>query len=113
VGLDDGSVLLAEAVTETEPRRIVLSTSPVVAIDFHPSGFFLASAHADKRLLIHKLPTAELIYAFEPPLPPIPFFTRVFERVAFDGNGARLAADYAEGEMRIWDTTALAKSLSK
>jgi WD40 repeat protein len=112
-GLDDGSVLLAEAGTESEPRRIVLSTSPVAALDFHPSGLFLASAHADKRVLIYKLPTAELIFTFEPPLPPIPFFPRVVERVAFDGTGSRLAADYAEGEMRIWDTTILEKSLAK
>src|SRR5256885_156868 len=43
--LDDGSVLLDELGTDREPRRIVLSTSRVTALDFHPSGKFLASAH--------------------------------------------------------------------
>jgi WD40 repeat protein len=112
-GLDDGSVLLAEAGADGEPRRITLSASPVVALDFHPSGLFLASAHADKRVLIYKLPTAELVFRFEPALPPIPSFPRVVELVAFDGTGGRLAADYSEGEMRIWDTSALSKSLAK
>ena len=112
-GLDDGSVLLAEAGADTEPQRIVLSASPVIALAFHPSGLFLASAHGDKRVLIYKLPAPELVFTFEPALPPIPFFPRVVERVAFDGTGGRLAADYAEGEMRIWDTSTLAKSLAK
>jgi WD40 repeat protein len=105
-GLDDGSVLLSEAGTDREPRRIVLSTSPVTALDFHPSGQFLASAHADKRVLLSKLPTGEQFFIFEPALPPNPLFPRVIERIAFDGNGARLAAD-AEGDFRIWDTSAL------
>jgi WD40 repeat protein len=108
-GLDDGSVLLSEAGGGGEPRRIVLSASPVTAIDIHPSGLFLASAHADKRVLLSKLPTGELVYVFEPPLPPNPLFPRVIERIAFDGNGARLAAAYAEGDFRIWDTSALAQ----
>jgi WD40 repeat protein len=112
-GLDDGSVLLAEAGADSEPRRITLSTSPVASLDFHPSGLFLASAHTDKRILVYKLPTAELIFTFEPSAPPNPSFPRVIERVAFDGTGGRLAADYAEGEMRIWDSSALAKSLAK
>jgi WD40 repeat protein len=106
-GLDDGSVLLSEAGTDREPRRIVLSTSPVTALDFHPSGQFLASAHADKRVLLSKLPTGEQFFIFEPALPPNPLFPRVIERIAFDGNGARLAAAYAEGDFRIWDTSAL------
>jgi hypothetical protein len=42
-------------------------------------------------------------------LPPNPLFPRVIERVAFDGNGARLAAAYAEGDFRIWDTSALSQ----
>jgi WD40 repeat protein len=112
-GLDDGSVLLAEAATEAEPQRIALSTSSVAALDFHPSGFFLASAHADKRILLIKLPSGENIFTFEPALAPIPFFSKVVEGMAFDGTGNRLAADYAEGEFRIGDTTALAKSLAK
>jgi WD40 repeat protein len=108
-GLDDGSVLLSEASGGSEPRRIVLSTSPVTAIDFHPSGQFLASAHADKRVLLSKLPTGEKFFTFEPALPPNPLFPRAIERVAFDGNGARLAAAYAEGDFRIWDTSTLAQ----
>jgi hypothetical protein len=112
-GVDDGSVLLAEPGGNSEPQRIALSTSPVAGLDFHPSGLFLASAHADKRIRLYKLPMAELIYTFEPALPPIPFFPKVIERVAFDASGNRLAADFAEGEMRIWDTSALATSLAK
>lgn len=108
-GLDDGSVLLAEAAGYSEPHRIALSSSPVVALAFHPSGQFLASAHSDKRILIHKLPAAELIFTFEPALPPNPLFPRGFEEVAFDGTGSHLAADYADGDMRIWDASALAK----
>ena len=107
-GLDDGSVLLSEA-GGSEPRRIVLSTSPVTSLDFHPSGQFLASAHADKRVLLSKLPTGEQLFTFEPALPPNSLFPRVIERVAFDGNGTRLAAAYAEGDFRIWDTSALAQ----
>jgi WD40 repeat protein len=106
-GLDDGSVLLSEVGADREPRRIVLSTSAVTALDFHPSGLFLASAHADKRVLLSKLPAGERLFTFEPALPPNPLFPRVVERVAFDGNGARLAAAYAEGDFRIWDTSAL------
>ena len=106
-GLDDGSVLLSEAGTDREPRRIVLSPSPVTALDIHPSGQFLASAHADKRVLLSKLPTGELLYTFEPSLPPNPLFPRVIERIAFGGNGVRLAVAYAEGDFRIWDTSAL------
>jgi WD40 repeat protein len=106
-GLDDGSVLLSEVSAGGEPRRIALATSPVTALDFHPSGQFLASAHADKRVLLSKLPTGEKVYTFEPALPPNPLFPRVIERVAFDGNGARLSAAYAEGDFKIWDTSAL------
>jgi WD40 repeat protein len=108
-GLDDGSVLLSDAGTGGEPQRIVLSTSPVTAIDIHPSGLFLASAHADKRVLLSKLPKGEQIYTFEPALPPNPLFPRVIERIAFDGSGARLSAAYAEGDFKIWDTSALTK----
>lgn len=106
-GLDDGSLLLSEAGTDHEARRIVVSTSPVTALDIHPSGLFLASAHADKRVLLSKLATGERVYTFEPALPPNPLFPRVIERVAFDRNGTRLAAAYAEGDFRIWDTSAL------
>jgi len=112
-GLDDGSVLLAEVTSDVAPQRIALSASPVAALDFHPSGLFLASAHADKRLLVCKLPAAELIYTFEPAVPASSSLPRGVERVAFDGTGSRFAADYAEGEMRIWDTSSLAKSLAK
>jgi len=112
-GFDDGSVLLAETGTHSEPQRIVLSTSPVAALAFHPSGLFLASAHLDKRVRLTKLPKGEPVFTFEPALPPIPFFPRVIERVAFDGTGGRLAVDYADGDIRIWDSSALAKSLTK
>jgi len=108
-GLDDGSVLVSEAGSNREPRRIRLSPSAVTALDFHPSGQFLASAHADKRVLLYKVPTAARVYAFEPALPPNPLFPRVIERVAFDGNGDRLAAAYAEGDFKIWDTSALSQ----
>ena len=112
-GFDDGSVLLAETGTHSEPQRIVLSTSPIAALAFHPSGLFLASAHLDKRVRLTKLPKGEPVFTFEPALPPIPFFPRVIERVAFDGTGGRLAVDYADGDIRIWDSSALAKSLTK
>jgi WD40 repeat protein len=108
-GLDDGSVLLSEANAGSEPRRIVVSTSPVTALDFHPSGQFLATAHADKRVLLSELTTGKRIFTFEPALPPNPLFPRVIERVAFDGTGARFSAAYAEGDFRIWDTSALAQ----
>ena len=106
-GLDDGSVLLSESGADREPQRIALSTSPVTALDFHPSGQFLVSAHADKRVLLSKLPTGERFFTFEPALPPNPLFPRVIERVAFDRNGVRMAAAYAEGDLRIWDSSAL------
>jgi len=112
-GLDDGSVLLVEAATYGEPQRMSPSTSPVAALAFHPSGLFLASAHADKRIILSKLPTGEKIFSFEPPLPPNPFFPRVVEGIAFDSSGSRFASDYAEGDVRIWDTSGLAKSLAK
>jgi WD40 repeat protein len=108
-GLDDGSVLLSEASAGSESKRIVLSTSPITALDIHPSGLFLASAHADKRVLLSKLPTGEQLFTFEPALPPNPLFPRVIERVAFDGNATHLAVAYAEGDFRIWDTSALGK----
>jgi len=107
-GLDDGSVLLSESGAEREPQRIALSTSPVTALAIHPTGLFLASAHADKRVLLSKLPTGEPVYIFEPALPPNPLFPRVIEHIAFDESGVRLAAAYAEGDFRIWDTSALA-----
>jgi len=106
-GFDDGSVLVSEAGTDHEPRRIRLSPSAVTALDLHPSGLFLATAHINKRVLLFKLATGERLYTFEPALPPNPQFPRVIERVAFDGKGVRLAAAYAEGEFRIWDTSAL------
>jgi len=106
-GLDDGSVLLSESGADREPQRIALSSSAVTALDFHPSGQFLVSAHADKRVLLSKLPTGERFFTFEPALPPNPLFPRVIERVAFDRNGVRLAAAYAEGDFRIWDSSAL------
>jgi WD40 repeat protein len=109
-GLDDGSVLLSEASTGSEPWRVVLSKSPVTALDFHPSGQFLASAHADKRVLLSELPTGKQVFTFEPALPPNPLFPRVIERIAFDGSGARLSAAYAEGDFKIWDTTALSQN---
>jgi WD40 repeat protein len=108
-GLDDGSVLLSENGSSAEPRRIALSKSPITALDFHPSGQFLVSGHADKRVLLSELATEKQVFAFEPALPPNPLFPRVIERVAFDGNGARLAAAYAEGDFRIWDTSTLAQ----
>ena len=106
-GLDDGSVLVSEAGSAREPQRIPLSPSAVTAIAFHPSGQFLASGHANKRVLIFKFPTGERLYTFEAAVPPNPRFPRVIERVAFDGKGTRLAAAYAEGEFSIWDTSAL------
>ena len=112
-GLDDGSMLFAEAAAYSEPQRITLSTSPIIGLAFHPSGLFLASAHADKRILLSKLPGGEKVFSFEPPLPPNPFFPRVIEGIAFDPSGSRLAADYAEGEIRIWDTSVLAKLSAK
>jgi len=107
-GLDDGSILVGEPDSSTEPRRLAVSTSPSVAISFHPSGLFLASGHADKRILISKVPTGEPVFAFEPPLPANPLFPRVIEQVAFDATGARMAVSYADGDMRIWDTSVLA-----
>ncbi|MGB4786493.1 MAG: hypothetical protein WAQ77_17400, partial [Candidatus Acidiferrum sp.] len=106
-GLDDGTVLVSEAGSDREPRRIRLSPSAITALDFHPSGQFMASAHANKRVLLFKLATGERLYTFQAALPPNPRFPRVIERVAFDGKGTRLAAAYAEGEFSIWDTTAL------
>jgi tricorn protease-like protein len=106
-GLDDGSVLVSEAGSDREPLRMRLSPSAVTAIAFHPSGQFLASGHANKRVLIFKFPTGERLYTFEAAVPPNPRFPRVIERVAFDGKGTRLAAAYAEGEFSIWDTSAL------
>ena len=108
-GLVDGSVLVSEAGSDHEPRRIALSTSPVTALAIHPSGLFLASAHADKRVLLSKLPSGEPVYIFEPALPPNPLFPRVIEHIAFDESGVRLAAAYAEGDFRIWDTSALSR----
>jgi WD40 repeat protein len=106
-GLDDGSILLGELDSTMEPRRVAVSTSAVVALSFHPTGLLLASAHADKRILISKVPMGEPIFTFEPPLPPNPLFPRGIEQVTFDDTGARLAVSYAEGDMRIWDTSAL------
>jgi WD40 repeat protein len=106
-GFDDGSILVGEADSNIEPLRIAVSSSPVVALSFHPSGLFLASAHADKRILISKVPKGEPVFTFEPPLPPNPLFPRAIEQVTFDGTGARMAVSYAEGDMRIWDTSAL------
>ena len=107
-GLDDGSVLVCEAGSGREPTRIRLSPSGVTALDFHPSGQFLASAHANKRVLLFKLATGERLYTFEAAVPPNPRFLRAIERVAFDGKGTRLAAAYAEGQFSTWDTSALA-----
>jgi len=109
-GLDDGSVLLGEADSDKEPRRLAVSASPVTSLSFHPSGLFLASAHADKRIVISKASTGEQVFTFEPPLPPNPLFPRIIEQVAFDETGARMAVAYADGDMRIWDTSALSQS---
>ena len=106
-GLDDGSILVGEVDSSIAPRRIAVSGSPVVALNFHPSGLFLASAHADKRIVISKVPMGEPVFTFEPPLPPNPLFPNAIEQVTFDGTGARMAVSYAEGDMRIWDTSAL------
>lgn len=106
-GLEDGTVLVSEAGSNREPRRIRLSPSGITSLDFHPSGQFMASAHANKRVLIFKFPMGERLTTFEPAVPPNPQFPRAIERVAFDGKGTRLAAAYAEGDFRIWDTSAL------
>lgn len=106
-GLEDGSVLVSEAGSNREPRQIRLSPSGITALDFHPSGQFMASAHANKRVLLFKFPTRERLYTFEPAEPPNPQFPRVIERVAFDGKGTRLAAAFAEGDFKIWDTSAI------
>jgi WD40 repeat protein len=105
-GLEDGTVLVSEAGSGGEPRRIRLSPSAITALAFHPSGDFLASGHVNKRVLVLKL-AGERLYTFEPAVPPNPQFPRVIERVAFDGKGIRLAAAYAEGEFSIWDASAL------
>jgi WD40 repeat protein len=105
--LDDGSALLSAASATGEPQRIALSASPIAALALHPSGLFVASAHTDKRVLLSKLPAGEKVYTIEPPLPPNPLFPKVVEGIAFDGKGNRLAVMYAEGDYRIWDTSAL------
>src|SRR5712664_1778725 len=88
-GLDDGTVLVSEAGSDREPRRIRLSPSAVSALHFHPSGLFLASAHANKRVLLFKLAKGERLYTFEAALPPNTRFPRAIERVAFDEKGIR------------------------
>jgi WD40 repeat protein len=79
-GLDDGSV--------------------VTAIAFHPSGQFLASGHANKRVLIFKFPTGERFYTFEAAVPPNPRFPQVIERVAWPPPMPKASSAF-------WDTSAL------
>jgi hypothetical protein len=99
-GLDDGSVLVSEAGSDNDPQRIRLSPSAVTAIAFHPSGQFLASGHANKRVLIFKFPTGERFYTFEAAVPPNPRFPQVIERVAWPPPMPKASSAF-------WDTSAL------
>src|SRR5438045_148607 len=108
IGLQSGSPAgLANPIASQFPsgEKARQRTGPAI----HPSGLFLASAPADKRVLLSKLPTGEPVSIFEPALPPNPLFPRVIEHIAFDESGVRLAAAYAEGDFRIWDTSALTR----
>jgi len=67
----------------------------------------------DKRVLLSKLPKGEPLFTFSRLCRPFRSSPESLKSVEFDGSGGRLAIDYADGDMRIWDTSALAKSLAK
>jgi WD40 repeat protein len=106
-GHDDGSVLIAEAFGQLEPRQMRSSFAAVTALDFHPSGPFLVSAHTDKRVQLWKWPTGEVLHTLDPPLAPDPLFPRGIEHILFAPDGTRLAIAYADGEFRIHDVSVL------
>jgi len=112
-GEANGTVLVAEVLGATAPRSLQSSTAAIAALDFHPGGVFLAVAHADKRVVLWKVPTGEAVYTFEPDVPADPLFPRGIERVAFDPGGTRLAVAYSDGDFRIWDTSVLVKDARK
>ncbi|MEO8754359.1 MAG: hypothetical protein ABI624_16945 [Casimicrobiaceae bacterium] len=106
-GHDDGTVLVAEPFGQGEPRQVRGSFAAVTALDFHPSGPFLISAHTDKRVQLWKVSAGEALATLEPPLPPDPLFPRGIERALFAPDGTRLAIAFADGEFRIHDVSTL------
>lgn len=112
-GEGNGTVVVAEVFGESAPRLLQASTAAVTALDFHPTGTFLAAAHVDKRVVLWNVATGKAIFTFEPEVPADPLFPRGIERVGFDPGGARLAVAYADGDVRILDTSALAKVARK
>ena len=108
-GEGNGNVLVVDAFAAAAPRSMQVSTAAVTSLAFHPAGAFLAVAHADKRVVLWKVPTGEVVFTFEPDVPADPLFPRGIERVAFDPTGTRLAVAYSDGDFRIWDTSALGK----
>lgn len=105
VGLVDGSLTFWDRDRGT--RQVSLSTSPVVALAYHPSGLYLACAQADKRVTLLQLATDKKSFTFEPALPADPLFPRGIVQVDFNPAGTRLAVSYADGDQRIWDTSSL------
>lgn len=111
-GFADGSLELQDPLTSLPARKFSVSSAAVAALDFHPSGQFIASAHRDK--LIHLVDEQGAVrLTIQPPLPPNPIFPGGIDQVRFNADGSRLAAAYAEGQTRIWNTLSLAQSLQK
>ena len=90
-GEGNGTVQVAEMFGAAAPRLLESSTAAVTALDFHPSGMFLAAAHADKQVILWKVPTGEAVFTFAPEVPADP---RSFRAASNESPSIRAATGW-------------------
>jgi hypothetical protein len=105
-GFENGQFTLFSPPQES-PALIRASESPLVGLAVHPTDAVVATAHADKTILLWDTALSKKIGTLNPESPTNPLFARGIERIAFNGNGSQLATAYADGQLVVWDMAAL------
>ena len=107
VGGADGSLRVVE-IPGLSPRAVAEEAHPggVGATAISPDGQFLASAGHDRRVVLRELRSLRPLFEFSMP-------TEQVLDLAFDRDGARLAACGASEPVIIWDLAAIRREMGR